>query len=68
MGGAAMELEVIDAITGARLLALIDSGSVSSYDNPPVPERRFEHARVTFRHWAARLALRLGRTEDEPLR
>ena len=59
MGGAAMELEVVDSITEQRLFAVIDSGSVSGYDNPPVPTQRFEHARVTFRHWASRLLLRL---------
>ncbi len=60
MGGAAMELEIVDSVSGKRLFAIIDSGSVSSYDNPPVPTRRFEHARITFRHWASRLIIRMG--------
>lgn len=60
MGGAAMEMEVVDATTGRRLFAMVDSRSVSMYDNPPAPTRRFEHAHTTFRHWASRLVVQLG--------
>lgn len=60
MGGASMELEVVDSVSGKRLLALVDSGSVSAYDRPGAPSEKFEHAQTTFRHWASRLLVRVG--------
>lgn len=60
MGGAAMELEVVDSLSGDRLVAVIDSGLVSNYDAPGMPTDEWEHARITFRHWASRLMFRLG--------
>ncbi|MCU0689263.1 MAG: DUF3313 domain-containing protein [Phycisphaerales bacterium] len=66
VGGAAMEVEIIDSQTRQRLAAAIESDTVSDPDlafSRDVSGEEWYDAKVVFQHWAARLRLWLQRAQ-----
>lgn len=56
LGGASIEAEILDSLSGVRLGAAVESDIVQDA-NLPLPEGRFTDATLVFRHWAARMNL-----------
>lgn len=56
IGGAAVEIEIVDSLTRERLAAAIESDVVRD-SSQPIAGDPFSDARLVFRHWAARLNL-----------
>lgn len=56
IGGAAVEIEILDSITRERVAAAVESDVVRDAAEP-MGEDRFSDARLVFRHWASRLYL-----------
>lgn len=56
IGGASVEIEILDSTTRERLAAAIESDVVRDATQP-IEEDPFSDARLVFRHWAARLNL-----------
>lgn len=56
IGGAAVEIEILDSLTRERLAAAVESDVVRDAAQP-VRDDRFSDANLVFRHWASRLYL-----------
>ncbi len=56
IGGAAVEIEILDSLTRERLAAAVESDVVRDAAQP-VGDDRFSDASLVFRHWASRLYL-----------
>lgn len=56
IGGASVEIEIVDSLTRERLAAAVESDVVRDAAQP-MGEDRFSDARLVFRHWASRLYL-----------
>jgi hypothetical protein len=55
IGGAAVEMEIVDSLTGQRLGAAVENDVVRVRETGDDAAGRFTDARLVFRHWAARL-------------
>ncbi len=56
IGGAAVEIEIVDSVSRERLAAAVESDVVRDASQP-IQGDPFSDARLVFRHWAARLNL-----------
>ncbi|MBK9187476.1 MAG: DUF3313 domain-containing protein [Phycisphaerales bacterium] len=56
VGGASVEAEIVDSVSGERLGAAVESDTLDPMHARP-REDPFYDARMVFRHWAARLRL-----------
>lgn len=56
IGGASVEMEITDAVTGERLAAATESDAVTTRDPDFKSDAPYYDARLVFQHWAARLA------------
>lgn len=58
LGGAAVELEVVDSVTGQRVAAAVETDSIDPLDEgrTEVQASAFHDAHMVFRHWSQRFA------------
>ncbi|MBY0398172.1 MAG: DUF3313 domain-containing protein, partial [Thermoleophilia bacterium] len=56
IGGASVEMEIVDSITGERLGAAVESDAVTTRDPQLRTDDPWHDARLVFQHWSARLA------------
>jgi len=63
IGGASMEMEILDSLSGAQLGAAIESDTVASDEDVQPSTDPYQDSRLVFRHWASRLVLWLDRVK-----
>ncbi len=56
IGGASVEMEIIDSVSGERLAAVVENDAVTSTDPLLGSADPFYDTRLVFRHWSARLS------------
>ena len=63
IGGASMEMEILDSLSGAQMGAAIESDTVASDEDVQPSTDPYQDSRLVFRHWASRLVLWLDRAK-----
>lgn len=56
IGGAGVEMEIVDSISGERLAAVVESDAVTTTDPLLRSSDPYYDAKLVFEHWSARLA------------
>ncbi len=63
IGGAGIEAEIVDSVTGERLGAVVEADVAEGLTDPRINDP-YQDARLVFRHWAARLNLWLQSADE----
>jgi hypothetical protein len=64
IGGASVEMEIVDAVTGERLAAAVESDAVTTNDPSLKSNDPYYDVRLVFQHWSSRLAKWLADAEQ----
>ena len=56
IGGASVEMEIVDSVSGERLAAVVESDAVTSNDPQLKSNDPYNDAKLVFQHWSARFA------------
>lgn len=64
IGGASVEMEIVDSVTGERLAAAVESDAVTTNDPNLKSSDPYYDTRLVFQHWASRLVKWL--TDEAP--
>lgn len=64
IGGASVEMEIVDSVTGERLAAAVESDAVTTRSPLPDSTDPYADAHLVFQHWAARLAKWINDPQD----